>query len=68
MMERGGFKPFAVFSVFCAHLGGPFIRVGTLVFAMPLCYLFLRYHDVSYCFIAHAVCNLTGIVFPLIVN
>ena len=73
MMERGGFNPVAIIvcsSVlfFCAHLGDSFLRVDTLVFAIPLCYLFIRYHDVRYCFIAHAVCNLAGIVFPLIIH
>jgi hypothetical protein len=53
---------------FCAHLGDSFLRVDTLVFAIPLCYLFIRYHDVRYCFIAHAVCNLAGIVFPLLIH
>ena len=56
MMERGG------------HLGDSFLRVDTFVFAIPLCYLFIRYHDVRYCFIAHAVCNLAGIILPLIVR
>ena len=73
MMERGGFNTIFIIvcsSVlfFCAHLGDSFLRVDTLVFAIPLCYLFLRYHDVRYCFIAHAVCNLAGIVLPLLIH
>ncbi len=73
MMERGGFNTIVIIvcsSVlfFCAHLGDSFLRVDTLVFAIPLCYLFLRYHDVKYCFIAHAVCNLAGIVLPLLIH
>lgn len=73
MMERGGFNPVAIIVCssilfFCAHLGDSFLRVDTLVFAIPLCYLFIRYHDVRYCFIAHAVCNLAGIVFPLLIH
>ena len=73
MMERGGFNTIFIIvcsSVlfFCAHLGDSFLRVDTLVFAIPLCYLFIRYHDVRYCFIAHAVCNLAGIVFPLLIH
>lgn len=73
MMERSRFKPIVIIlcsSVlfFCAHLGDSFLRVDTFIFAIPLCYLFIRYHDVRYCFIAHAVCNLTGIAFPLLVQ
>lgn len=73
MMERSCFKPIVIIlcsSVlfFCAHLGDSFLRVDTFIFAIPLCYLFIRYHDVRYCFIAHAVCNLTGIAFPLLVQ
>lgn len=73
MMERGGFNPVAIIVCssilfFCAHLGDSFLRVDTLVFAIPLCYLLIRYHDVRYCFIAHAVCNLAGIVFPLLIH
>lgn len=73
MMERSRFKPIIIIlcsSVlfFCAHLGDSFLRVDTFIFAIPLCYLFIRYHDVRYCFIAHAVCNLTGIAFPLLVQ
>ena len=73
MMERGGFNTIVIIvcsSVlfFCAHLGDSFLRVDTLVFAIPLCYLFIRYHDVRYCFIAHAVCNLAGIILPLLIH
>ena len=73
MMERSRFKPIVIIlcsSVlfFCAHLGDSFLRVDTFIFAIPLCYLFIRYHDVRYCFIAHAVCNLTGIAFPFLVQ
>ena len=73
MMERGGFNTIVIIvcsSVlfFCAHLGDSFLRVDTLVFAIPLCYLYIRYHDVRYCFIAHAVCNLAGIAFPLLIH
>lgn len=73
MMERGSFKPVVIIlysSVlfFCAHLGDSFLRIDTLIFAIPLCYLFIRYHDVRCCFIAHAVCNLTGIALPLLVH
>lgn len=73
MMERSCFKPIVIIlcsSVlfFCAHLGDSFLRVDTFIFAIPLCYLFIRYHDVRYCFIAHAVCNLTGIAFPVLVQ
>lgn len=73
MIERGGFNPVAIIVCsavlfFCAHLGDSFLRVDTLVFAIPLCYLFIRYHDVRYCFIAHAFCNLAGIVFPLLIH
>ena len=73
MMERSRFKPIVIIlcsSVlfFCAHLGDPFLRVDTFIFAIPICYLFIRYHDVRYCFIAHAVCNLTGIAFPFLVQ
>ena len=73
MMERSRFKPIVIIlcsSVlfFCAHLGDTFLRVDTFIFAIPICYLFIRYHDVRYCFIAHAVCNLTGIAFPVLVQ
>lgn len=73
MMERSCFKPIVIIlcsSVlfFCAHLGDSFLRVDTFIFAIPLCYLFIRYHDVRYCFLAHAICNLTGIAFPLLVQ
>ncbi len=73
MMERSRFKPIVIIlcsSVlfFCAHLGDSFLRVDTFIFAIPICYLFIRYHDVRYCFIAHAVCNLTGIAFPVLVQ
>lgn len=73
MMERGSFKPAAIIILssvlfFCMHLGDSFFRVDTLIFAVPLCYIYIKYHDIRYCVIAHAVCNLAGIAFPLLAH
>lgn len=70
MMEKGGFKPIIIvlcssILFFCCHLGDSFLRIDTLIFAIPLCYLYIKYHDVRYCIIIHWTCNLTGVVFPL---
>lgn len=66
MMERGGFKPVVMIIVssvlfFCMHLGDTFMRIDTLIFSIPITYIYIKYHDVRYCVIAHSVCNLTGI-------
>ena len=68
VVATGLLGPFTEEMLFRKWLVSMMERVDTFIFAIPICYLFIRYHDVRYCFIAHAVCNLTGIAFPLLVQ
>lgn len=71
MMERVGFKPAVMIIVssvlfFCMHLGDSFVRIDALSFSVPITYLYIKYHDVRYCVLAHTVCNMMGIIISVI--
>lgn len=67
MMRRANFSTVAIIitsaiAFFLMHLGQNIIRIDTLIIAIPLCLIYMKYGDIRYCIIAHALNNLLAIV------
>ena len=67
MMQRANFSNIAIvitsaIAFFLMHLGQNIIRIDTLIIAIPLCLIYMKYGDIRYCIIAHALNNLLAII------
>lgn len=67
IMRRANFSTVAIIitsavAFFLMHVGQNVIRIDTFIIAIPLCLIYMKYGDIRYCIIAHALNNLLAII------